>query len=79
MAQINIRGIWNEGGFGTRPYKFRDVERNNTPKPSNAEFFNPKKGQSPEKIGSGPETIHKNTCYTNLLQCHVNIMTRALF
>jgi len=22
MAKINSRGIWNEGGFGTRPYKF---------------------------------------------------------
>jgi hypothetical protein len=22
MAQTNIRGIWNKGGFGTRAYKF---------------------------------------------------------
>ncbi len=22
MAQCNTRGIWNEGGFGTRPYRF---------------------------------------------------------
>jgi len=22
MAQYNTRGIWNEGGFGTRPYRF---------------------------------------------------------